>query len=453
MILMKKATKSTMLYQKVRRLELKGLCILFLLIPLLLPSCGYARVEQPYTETDSQPDSMQQKDVIELKIATIRHPQDHWGMDNDIQLAAASFNQDNPDCHIIVVDYSEDGKINVDNALRRINTEIISGNYPDMICFSQISPYPFISKDLLLNMDDCIASDPTVSPNDIVSIQALRSFGGLFLLGSNITVDTLVARYSQFGSRYGWTLQEYLNLEASCSPDTWMIYNITHEEFLKKTAQRYTRTAIDWSEGICDFYNENFIEILLASSRIQDRQANESNALSGFTGALVSQGKLIAAVAQTDQVYSFALNELDAGEELSYIGWPTVDGSCGTDIRFQHPVGIVSKSKHVEECWRFVKYLLQEHNIKYGIPVYMPRLLTEINDAQSSEEKNTQMTRRQAERLLDLLVHVENTALYDDEVIEIIMSESTDFFAGYKTAEETAEAIQSKVSLYVAEQK
>lgn len=84
------------------------------------------------------------------------------------------------------------------------------------------------------------------------------------------------------------------------------------------TEERYTRTAINWNEGICDFYNDNFIEILLAGSRIQDRQADGSNALSGFAGALVSQGKLITAVSQTDPVYSFALNEMDAAEELSY---------------------------------------------------------------------------------------------------------------------------------------
>lgn len=447
-----KTKKPAFFYKLEAFLKQKRLLSLFLLMLCILSSCGYEGAERSFVKETHPQDMLADNEVIELTIATIRHPEDVWGMDNDLQLAAANFNRNHPNCQIKVVDYLEEGENNTENALRRLYAEIISGNYPDMICFSQLSPYPFISKDLLIDMDECINADSSITPNDLVSIKALRSLGGLFLLGSNITADTLIAQYSRFGNRYGWTLQEYLDLETSSSPDTWMIYNITHEYFLKKVSQRYTRTAIDWISGTCDFYNKDFIEILLASSRIEDHQANENNALSGFAGELVSQGKLITAVVQTDQVYTLALNELDAADKLSSVGWPTVDGSCGTDIRFQHPVGIVSKSRHIEECWTFIKYLLQEHSITYGIPVYMPRLLAEIEAAQSSEEKTTQMTRNQAERFLDLLDHIENVAIYDDVVIDIIMAESKDFFSGYKTAEEAAMAIQEKVSLYVAEQ-
>lgn len=433
-------------------LQLKRFLVLFLLALFILPSCSYENLKRPYEGKNSPANGLDENDVIELTIATIRHPKDIWGMDNDLQLAAASFNRINPFCQIKIVDYLEDGETNTDNALRRLYSDIISGNYPDMICFSQISPYPFIAKNLLIDMDKCIATDSSITPDDIVSIQALRSLGGLFLLGSNVTADTLIAQFSRFGSRYGWTLQEYLNLESSCSPDTWIVYNITRETFLKSVAQRYTRTAINWENGTCDFTNKDFVEILLASSRIRDYQIDKNNTLSGYTGALVAQGNLITAVSLTDQVYAFARDEMNAGEKLSYIGWPTVDGSCGTDIRFQHPVGIISKSKHIEECWAFVKFLLQEHTINYGIPIYMPRLLAEIESAQDSKDRIPRMTSDQAQRFLDLLDHIENIAIYDDVVIDIIMSESKDFFAGYKTAEDTAMNIQAKISLYVSEQ-
>lgn len=43
-------------------------------------------------------------------------------------------------------------------------------------------------------------------------------------------------------------------------------------------------------------------------------------------------------------------------------------------------------------------------------------------------------------------------AVYDETILGIIESESLPFLAGQKTAEETAKIIQSKVSLYIAEQ-
>ena len=83
----------------------------------------------------------------------------------------------------------------------------------------------------------------------------------------------------------------------------------------------------------------------------------------------------------------------------------------------------------------------------------MPRLKELMKEAESSDEKYTQMTNEQAERFLDLLDHIENVAIYDETVMDIIMSESEDFFAGHRTAEETADIIQSKVRLYLAELK
>lgn len=195
-----------------------------------------------------------------------------------------------------------------------------------------------------------------------------------------------------------------------------------------------------------------FIEILKASKRIQDKPETEDNVLYGLGGALISNGKLITAVASGDFVYNLALCEHDAGEPLSYIGWPTGNGNCGTDLIISHPVGIVSKGNHIDGCWEFIKYMLKNADSKHALPMYMPRLLEELEDAKSNEENPIQMTDRQVERFLELLDHIENVAIYDDTVMSIIMTESEDLFAGYKSAEEIARVIQSKVSLYVEEQ-
>lgn len=420
---------------------------------ILFAACGSNAPEATRMDklTDAQMEA--DKEKTELVLATMRSPADTLKMENEIQDAASAFNQSNEHYHVTVVDYLQEGNEGKKNGLQKLNTEITSGTYPDMICFSQISLSPFLTKGLLLDMDTCISKDETITSEDLVAVKALRSLGGLHLLGSNITADTLIAQYARFGDRYGWSFQEYLDIENAEGSDVWVIYNITHELLLKEVAKRYVRTAIDWETGECSFNNEDFIELLNACARIQEKPETAGNELIGLGASFVAEGKLITAVVMTDQVNTLALNEALAGEKLSYIGWPTVDGSCGTDVRFQHPVGIVSKGKHIEGCWEFIKYLLKERRVNYGIPVYMPRLKELMKEAESSDEKYTQMTNEQAERFLDLLDHIENVAIYDETVMDIIMSESEDFFAGHRTAEETADIIQSKVRLYLAELK
>ena len=216
--------------------------------------------------TDAQMEA--DKEKTELVLATMRSPADTLKMENEIQDAASTFNQSNEHYHVTVVDYLQEGNEGRKNGLQKLNTEITSGTYPDMICFSQISLSPFLAKGLLLDMDTCISKDETMTPEDLVAVKALRSLGGLYLLGSNITADTLIAQYARFGDRYGWSFQEYLDIENAEGSDVWVIYNITHELLLKEVAKRYVRTAIDWETGECSFNNEDFIELLNACARI-----------------------------------------------------------------------------------------------------------------------------------------------------------------------------------------
>ena len=417
---------------------------ILLLLALVLTACG----KQPSMIQCDQ--STHSSNSVELTIAIVSDPSSRTLGFDLISRAVASFNKNSQKYHVSISYYPKDGN-DIETGLRQLNTEIISGKYPDMICFSQISPGPFISKGILLDMDEMLSRDPLLSSGDITAIQALRSLGGLYLLSNSITANTLIAQYSRFGDRLGWTLKEYLDIESSVSPDTWVIYNITHEQFLKRVAQHYIETAIDWENNKCCFDCEEFYGILEASKRIQNKPATADNMLIGFGGTLVAEGKLISAISMTDRVFAFAQNELDAGGRLSYIGWPTVDGRCGTDIALQQPIGIVSNSKHVDGCWEFLRYMITEMESDYGIPIYRPLLEAQIQDAITNEDSPVRMSEEQAERLYELLSNVEGLAFYDETAMKIIMKESEEFFANHRTAEETASIVQAKVSIYLSE--
>lgn len=82
----------------------------------------------------------------------------------------------------------------------------------------------------------------------------------------------------------------------------------------------------------------------------------------------------------------------------------------------------------------------------------MPLLQDKVEKAKISKDNPVQISDSDAERFYNLISEMENVAIYDETVLGIIQKESASLFNGDKTAEEVAKIIQSKVSIYIAEQ-
>lgn len=425
------------------------LITIFLIAVLLLTGCG-KEVSQRTAPTETGP--VQTDGKTKLVVATINSNLNLMGLDNVLSKTVSRFNQENPDYYVEILDYSQSGTISQEDALTKLNTEIISGKLPaDMLCFSNISPYPYITRSLMLELQEKISQDPSFSLDDIAALKAFMVQDGLYFLGSSFCFETAVGNSATFGDRYGWTLQEYLNFEAA-NPERWVIYNITQDYFFHCVASRYMRAALDWQSGTCDFDNANFIGILEASKRIKDKPESDDHILIGSDGDFVSKGDLVVDFVYVTNFYDLARAQRNSSCKLSYVGWPTVDGRCGTDINVTCPVGILAQSNNTDGCWEFLKYMVMSGGDDYSFSTYMPKLKAAYDAAMKDEDAPFQLTEGDREVFFNLLSVIENLSIYDAPAQNIILNESTDFFNGRKTAAETAKIVQSKISLYMAEQ-
>lgn len=381
-----------------------------------------------------------------LQIATIRQS-------NALKKVVSDFNNNNSKYSVQILDYSDNGTFESEIALSRLNTEILSGNYPDMICFSHINPYPYISKNLLANLEAFFNQDEEINIEDIAIANALDSHDGIYYISGVFNFETLVGRYSDFGDRYGWTLAEYLNLEKTVPDEIETIHNMTKESFINCIVSRYIRTAIDWDNCKCNFNTPEFIELLEAGSRIRETPENPANMSYGYGPTKVGEGTRIVSLSWVETVWKLAFEEQMAGCKLSFIGWPTVDGNCGSDVHLIEPVGIVNQGDNINGCWEFIKFTLLYPDMNAeNLPAYIPLLQAKVDNAKENEDLPVQISDYDAERLFSLISKIENVAIYDETVLDIIHKESASFFNGDKTAEEVAKIIQSKVSIYIAEQ-
>ncbi len=369
------------------------------------------------------------------------------------------FNESSDEYRLVIKDYSDGGELDFEAALTRLNVDIGSGNCPDLILFTGgLSPYTFYRRSYLADLLPYLDTDGGISREDLSVLEPFLIDGRLYYISQGFNLETGVGDYSVFGERYGWTLSEYFELEAAMPDGCEMLYNITAESFIEYISERYLRTAIDWDSGICDFDNDTFISILEAGMRIQENpEPTDPNSMDFTYGPVrVAEGTLVMALTWVDNVGKLAFEEMMAGRDLSYIGWPTVDGSCGSDIYPYKTVAAFSTSAHIEGCWEFIEFMLLNYPMDGSnryMPMYRPMLEQQLENAKTvAPDGGAVMDEGDVEQFWALLDEVENVALYDETVLGIIAEEAAVFLAGDCDAAKAAESVQSRVSLYIGEQ-
>lgn len=379
----------------------------------------------------------------------------------------AAFNLYSPDSYVDYVDLTENGAYTEAQALDRLNTALANGTAPDMFSLislesGNLSPLPYSRKGLFVDLAARIEQDPELSLDDILIARALQNdAGGLYFLCDSVDVTTYLADYARFGDRFGWTFDEYLQLDSQLEAGQMVFYNLTRDRFLQESAASYMRTAIDWMQGHCDFNNQSFIALLEAAQKLHETpEPEDPDEMVFWSPDHIFNGTMTAEITMVTNVADLAAQQrMRNVDKLSYIGWPSPDGSCGSLFDLQSGFAIFSTSPQQDACWAFMKYCLR-HPQSYGLPVYRPLLEEQLAVAQTdissiprgNYEFKEPLTAAEAEQFRDFLSRIEHTSFYDKTAMDIIRTECAAFFAGSKSAEETAALIQSRLSLYVAEQ-
>ena len=383
---------------------------------------------------------------------------------SDVIQSITAFNAVNPDCYVKLLDLSEGGSLTAEQALTKLNTGIISGSAPDMLVLNgSLSPFPFIRQGLLRDLTQDLEADPDLGVEDIVLADAIRNdCGGLYVMTNRFSIETRLGLCSRFGDAWGWSFDDYLRIDAETPEDHMVIYNLTQDYFLRMSVTRYLRQAIDWENGTCDFNNPQFVQTLEACRDMRPTPEDPENMIFGMN--LMGDGVLVTEMAMIDGVTALASESRHVGQPICIIGWPTTDGSCGSDFGVSYPIGVMKNGAHPELCWHFLKYWLLHPNTDphRGIPNARPlmeKLIDEARHIDPNQEWSdwydglrSPMTEAEITQFQELLRRMEHTTLYDETAFEIVSTEIAQFLAGQRSAEETAGIIQSRMSIYVSEQ-
>ena len=383
-------------------------------------------------------------------------------LDSAIEQHVARFNALSDDYTIKTVNYTAEAGGEA-NARLRLNTELGSGGGPDMICFpnavtEDIGPLNYVVRGMFEDLTPWI--DAEIGRSNLMVWDALSEYGGVYVISDGFSCKGMKGLREVFGDAGGWTIQDYLDMEASLEPWQDMCYHMDPAYFVEMLSRRYMRTAIDWESGTCDFDNPEFIALLEAAARVKEDRTAEHESLESFETAWsrMGRGQLMVSFtsfSDTDLTNGPNFDNYYTGKEVTYFGCPSTDGEDGLFVEMDFALGICVNSEHKEACWDFVRDMLLNSGHptlpRMGLPLYRPAFEAAL--ASCTGEESTQLhSEEEVEKYRAFIESADSLSLYDGRALAIIMDEANAFLSGGQSAGQAAKLIQERMSIYVAEQ-
>lgn len=414
-------------------------------------------------------------------------------LDYNLRSQIVKFNKSNPDYRIVVKDYSEYATDDDYNAgLTKLNTELISGNVPDILVNGTELPIgQYAAKGLLEDLWPYLDADPEYSRDKLMTqpLNAAQTDGKLYRLPIDFGVTTAVGLGKVVGEYTTWTLAD-VNDALSKLPEGATVFNkyYTQAEMLQYCIAMNAGSFMNWQDGTCSFDTDEFralLEFVKPFPAEYDWQSDAEEYESDYTR--LKNGKQLLYPTSlsgfSDLYYTFAA----LNNDIRFVGFPREDGSSGNAFNASCTLSISTTCKDKSGAWAFIRSTLSDDYQEsiWNYPIVKSVFEAKAQEAMTQEYETDAdgnqildddgnpipisnggmsygdepmielyaVTQEQYDAVLALIDSTTTFVDYDQNVLDIISDEAAGYFAGSKTVEEASKLIQSRVSLYIQEQK
>ena len=431
------------------------------------------------------------------------------GLDWDLRSQIVEYNKSNEQYRINVIDYSEYATdTDYTAGVTKLTTEIISGSIPDLFLTSSLPVDKYAAKGVIADLYTFMDQDSTMTRDYFVPqvLKALEKDGKLYELPNSFAVQTAFA-LSSIAEQYDiWNVaavqdaMTQLQDGATVFSDGW-----TKTQVLSNCLSRNLSAFVDWTTGKCTFDSEAFQQLLAFCNSFPDEvSSNDAIAYAETTVeagewesdiSRIASGKQLMATTAIWDFSDYIYNTYSLNGKITFTGYPTEDGKSGNSFYIDCPLAISSTTKYPDAAWDFVKTMIQKSNedteYLYAFPISQAKFDEKLTDAMTEEyqldddgnqvdwdgdgqpdrvskgsyevlggnpdEYNWEpvyaLTQADADQILGLINATTGVYDYDTEILDIVSQEVSAYFAGDKDVKTTADMIQSRVNLYVQEQR
>lgn len=417
-------------------------------------------------------------------------------LDYEVRNKIIDFNKTNGKCRIEIKDYSEyNTNDDYTLGLTKLNTEIGAGNVPDILSTSQIPVRQYGAKGVLEDLWTYIDNDPDLGRDKLMErvLNAAEQDGKLYQIFSSFSIQSVAGATRAVGDRMSWTVAD-LQEALSNMPEGCTIFGVgdTKEGILNTVLTQNLDSFVDWSTGKCSFDTPEFIALLefCNSFPLEFDWNNYDWESQPDPSVLLQEGKQLL---ERDYIYdlqSIQRNKIMFGGDFSYVGYPREDGGVGSTFSIGSGMAMSSKCADKDAAWSFMREMLLPRDTEgngwyYGdfpvnkadfdakIAKSMEKQYRRDENGEIMKDENgnpieesqggwgwgDQMydfyaaTQEDYDQFMALYNAVDSIISYDEKINNIVKEEAGSYFAGDKSVEETAKLIQSRVNLYVNEQR
>lgn len=380
------------------------------------------------------------------------------------------FNASNDSYKIKIVDYSQ-YNLSKDSSegITKLNTEIISGNGPDIFDLCSLPAAQYERAGILVDLYPYINGDEQTKNIEFVEpvVDALETDGKLYKLVPSYSVLTFVGS-QQFFQKSALSYEQLALLSANGNDPFNRTF--TKRSFLECILSVDKPAFIDLEKNCCDFDSEAFIYLLNYMNSLPDIEEPMSESNNIMSGEQLLSHQYISGYHDICY-FNYLFNST-----VCFSGVPSSQGAGGIICPYLC-LGISQNCHDKDGAWQFLKqYLLDDYQnlaAEDGVPFPISKSALDLKECAFRKwaEESGEMYVGPDNTGKDVMLHIfedeekEAVEKIDELFTTIIGVYNNDFnlpdliwecinpyFAGEKTAEEVAAATQSRASIYMAEQ-
>ncbi len=403
--------------------------------------------------------------------------------DDVLRYAVQRFNREHAPCRIAIREYAQDAVDNAswDAGVSAFEDDMTSGIVADIICLDQMSFERYVNKGLFADLYTCMEADADFREEDyFMNYFSSMAYGEhLYRMGYGFTIRTLAAKTEHAGEEMGITPQEMMERMATLPDGMRPFADIGKETALTEIVLNNLGSFVDEQAGTCSFDTPEFIGLLeFCGSCGEETMSWSENEWRALENAYRADRVLYRHTKFSEPgEYHTLTAGIFGGEPVTLVGYPTVQEEAnGGVFDSWSTLAMSSQTAYPEQVWSFLKLLLSEDfqsSLLNCLPVHRGAMAGRMEQAMTPVQYEDAdgilhdmpnyytngtgaveigyATAAEMETLTAYVEGIRDHVFTDAAIYGIVYEEAVMYFSGDSTAEQAAEKIQGRVSLYLSE--
>lgn len=379
---------------------------------------------------------------------------------DDVKKAVNEFNMAHPNIRAKIKCYSDDYS-DYQAMNDAFNKDILNGEKYDVINFSYQNLDNYVEKGLLENLMDYISKDSSFDTSEFYEniLFAKKDGDKLYSITSAASIDGFIGLTEVFGDKEKLSFDDIVKARAEF-PDIPFISNYNYDViFFNALLDGDYRVYLGGKEGEYNFDTDEFRKLCEISATFQRMPDDIVYFKDGYDG--FSDGSTVLGKQNYYSIDSYLMGHA-AGKNVKSYGGPSIYGN-GYVLRASDGYSLSSLSTHKEEAWELIKCLLKAiPDYSSGFRAYKEAFKADIETMRARGKSGMTvymgdrkyvlyMEEGDGEILEEMVKNATVTKSIDGMVWNIIYEEIQPYFAKEKSLDDVIKVMQSRVNLYVEE--